>query len=201
MRIRLPASTRPPMRNGRPCGASFATTCDGVKKNTRFDWNAFSTSATATPSTTTPAPIQAKRRWRAFIARASVARARPARARAATSPRAQRVTQFEPTMSRAPYAIGAPDVEAIAAHRERIRSCMRFAACSGSSTSIHAAPRSRSRMIAAHAQQRDGDRIEPRGERHDQHAGQHDRRHLRRRGHADRRRPGAACSTTAPRNR
>ena len=48
------------MRNGRPCGASFCATCVGVKKNTRFDWNAFSTSATATPSTATPAPIHAK---------------------------------------------------------------------------------------------------------------------------------------------
>jgi hypothetical protein len=32
------------MRNGRPCGASFAATCDGVKKNTRLDWKTFSTS-------------------------------------------------------------------------------------------------------------------------------------------------------------
>ena len=46
------------MRNARPCGASFAATCVGVKKNTRFDWNAFSTSAAATPSTASPATIQ-----------------------------------------------------------------------------------------------------------------------------------------------
>jgi hypothetical protein len=40
----------------------LATTCDGVKKKTRLDWNAFGTSAAAAPRTTTPAPIQAKRR-------------------------------------------------------------------------------------------------------------------------------------------
>jgi len=35
-RLTLPGSTRPPMRKVRPCGASFAATCEGVKKNTRF---------------------------------------------------------------------------------------------------------------------------------------------------------------------
>src|SRR5688572_32515531 len=56
-RSTLPASTSPPMRNGRSFGASFAATCVGVKKNTRFDWNAFSTSAVATPRPATPAAI------------------------------------------------------------------------------------------------------------------------------------------------
>src|SRR4051812_391482 len=56
-RATLPASTSPPMRKGRFCGASWAATCVGVKKNTRFDWKAFSTSAVATPSAATPPAI------------------------------------------------------------------------------------------------------------------------------------------------
>src|SRR5688500_14860391 len=47
----------PQMRNCRSYGASFAATCVGVKKNTRFCWNAFSTSAVATPRPATPAAI------------------------------------------------------------------------------------------------------------------------------------------------
>src|SRR5688572_33025048 len=60
-RLRLPASTMPPMRKVRPCGASFAATCDGVKKNTRFFSNAISTSAVAIPSATTPRAMAAMR--------------------------------------------------------------------------------------------------------------------------------------------
>ena len=39
----------------------------GVKKNTRFDWNAESTSAAARPRVPRPAAIHAKRRVRGFI--------------------------------------------------------------------------------------------------------------------------------------
>src|SRR5436190_132200 len=60
-RFRLPGTTMPPMRNVRPTGASFAATCEGVKKNTRFLLNAVSTSAVAMPSAATPAAIQAIR--------------------------------------------------------------------------------------------------------------------------------------------
>src|SRR5882672_828546 len=60
-RFKLPGTTMPPMRKVRPCGASFAATCEGVKKNTRFFWKAASTSAAATPSATTPSPIAARR--------------------------------------------------------------------------------------------------------------------------------------------
>src|SRR5262245_7786839 len=60
-RCTLPFSTMPPMRNVLPCGASFAATCEGVKKNTRFCWNAVSTRAVATPSATTPSAIAAMR--------------------------------------------------------------------------------------------------------------------------------------------
>src|SRR5918995_6850670 len=51
----------PPMRNKRPCGASFAATCDGVKKNTRLSWNAVSTSAVAAPSAARPPTIASRR--------------------------------------------------------------------------------------------------------------------------------------------
>src|SRR5687768_5752986 len=57
----LPASTSPPMRNARSRGASLAATCVGVRKNTRFDWNAFNTRAEATPSAACPATIHAAR--------------------------------------------------------------------------------------------------------------------------------------------
>ena len=45
------------MRNERPCGASLDTTWLGVKKNTMFDWKAFSTSAAATPRAASPETI------------------------------------------------------------------------------------------------------------------------------------------------
>src|SRR5512140_201866 len=57
----LPSSTRPPMRKVRSFGASFVATCVGVKKNTRFDWNAFSTSVAAMPSPARPATIHKAR--------------------------------------------------------------------------------------------------------------------------------------------
>src|SRR5258705_10976852 len=60
-RFRLPGTTMPPMRNVRPTGASFAATCEGVKKNTRFWLNAVRTSAVAMPSAATPAAIHAIR--------------------------------------------------------------------------------------------------------------------------------------------
>src|SRR5215510_12107397 len=58
-RLTLPGSTMPPMRKVRPSGASFAATCVGLKKNTRFFWNAVSTSAATMPSATRPPPIAA----------------------------------------------------------------------------------------------------------------------------------------------
>src|SRR3990170_212848 len=60
-RFTLPGSTMPPMRKVRPCGASLAATCEGVKKNTRFCSNAVSTSAVAAPSATTPRAMAAAR--------------------------------------------------------------------------------------------------------------------------------------------
>src|SRR6188768_1353129 len=45
------------MRKARSRGASMAATWVGVKKNTRFDWNAFKTSVVATPRPATPAAI------------------------------------------------------------------------------------------------------------------------------------------------
>src|SRR5688500_18862593 len=60
-RTTLPASTSPPTRKARSRGTSLAATWVGVKKNTRFDWKAFSTSAAAMPSVARPATIQAAR--------------------------------------------------------------------------------------------------------------------------------------------
>src|SRR6266850_196377 len=60
-RFKLPGTTMPPMRKVRPCGASFAATCEGVKKNTRFFWKAASTSAAAMPSAATPTAIAVMR--------------------------------------------------------------------------------------------------------------------------------------------
>src|SRR3954471_5616948 len=60
-RLTLPFSTMPPMRKLRPCGALLATTSLGVKKNTRFSWNALSTSAVTAPRATTPITMAAIR--------------------------------------------------------------------------------------------------------------------------------------------
>ena len=65
-RLTLPVCTMPPTRNARSFGASPAAICDGLKKNTRFDWNAFSTSAAATAIAATPAAMIASRLCRGF---------------------------------------------------------------------------------------------------------------------------------------
>src|SRR6187549_1555220 len=60
-RTTLPPSTSPPIRNGRSRGASLAATWVGVRKKTRFDWKAFSTSAAAAPSAPRPVTIHTAR--------------------------------------------------------------------------------------------------------------------------------------------
>src|SRR5215212_7957909 len=65
-RTTLPSSTSPPMRKARSRGASLEATCVGVKKNTRFDWKAFSTSVAATPRPARPATIHNARLVRGF---------------------------------------------------------------------------------------------------------------------------------------
>src|SRR5438552_18393310 len=67
-RFRLPGTTMPPMRKVRPCGASLAATCEGVKKNTKFFWKAASTSAAAMPSAATPTAIAVMRLCLGFTA-------------------------------------------------------------------------------------------------------------------------------------
>src|SRR2546425_8713629 len=67
-RFRLPGTTMPPMRKVRPCGASLAATCEGVKKNTRFFWKAASTSTAAIPSAATPTAIAVTRLCLGFTA-------------------------------------------------------------------------------------------------------------------------------------
>src|SRR5690242_20292602 len=56
-RCTLPLSTKPPTRNARSRGTSLAATWVGVKKNTRFERKALSTSATAMPSAASPPTI------------------------------------------------------------------------------------------------------------------------------------------------
>src|SRR3977135_1463887 len=68
-RFTLPGVTIPPMRNERPWGTSFAATWLGVKKKTRFSWNAASTKAAVTPSATRPPAIIASRFCLGFIGR------------------------------------------------------------------------------------------------------------------------------------
>src|SRR5688500_14145490 len=60
-RVTLPASTMPPTRKALSLGTSLAATCVGVKKNTRFDWKAFSTRKAASPRAASPAAIHAAR--------------------------------------------------------------------------------------------------------------------------------------------
>src|SRR5207302_8247984 len=98
-RFRLPGTTMPPMRNVRPTGASFAATCEGVKKNTRFLLKAVSTSAAAMPSAATPPAIHAMRLCLGFMF---------AFHHQESFDREQRERD----------AVGAPDVEAVAAHVE-----------------------------------------------------------------------------------
>src|SRR3990170_788517 len=89
--LTLPGATSPPMRKVRPCGASLAATCDGVKKNTMFLLNATSTSDATTPSATTPSAMAAMRLCRGFmgffVRCASDAQAGSLPARAARKPR------------------------------------------------------------------------------------------------------------------
>src|SRR5512134_3718973 len=91
----------PPMRKVRPCGASLAATCEGVKKNTRFFWNADSTSAAAMPSAATPTAIAASRLCLGFTA----------------SPPQDIDLEGEAGDGR---RVGPPHVEALAAHRPEL---------------------------------------------------------------------------------
>src|SRR5512135_3188915 len=51
----LPASTNPPIRKLRPCGASLLNTCVGVKYKLTLFFNANNTKPTAAPTNATPA--------------------------------------------------------------------------------------------------------------------------------------------------
>src|SRR5690349_3933374 len=91
----------PPMRKVRPTGASFAATCEGVKKNTRFLLNAVRTSAAAMPSAATPPAIQAIRLCLGFT----------------LAPQYQIGFHRQQDES---DPVRAPDVESIAAHVEEL---------------------------------------------------------------------------------
>src|SRR5437773_7708945 len=124
-RTTLPASTRPPMRKARSRGASLDATWLGVKKNTRFDWNAFSTSVAAMPSAASPETIHNALLVLGFNV--------PLLLDTAQRPRAARPQRHDLDHERKGRgAIGHPDIESGVAH-SALTQCVR---------------RSRSRMMA-----------------------------------------------------
>src|SRR6185369_12782074 len=112
-RFKLPATTMPPMRKVLPEGASLAATCEGVKKNTRFFWNAVSTSAVATPRATTPSAIAAMRLCLDFMPSFYL----PGRPGA---PRTAKKKDHLQRQGHEGHGVGAPDEEAGAHSRSRI---------------------------------------------------------------------------------
>jgi hypothetical protein len=112
-RFTLPATTMPPMRKVRPEGASLAATCEGVKKNTRFFWNAVSTKALATPSATRPSAIAAMRLCLGFMASFYLP-GRPGAPRTA-----KKKDHFE-RQGHEGHGVGTPEEEAVAHSRSRI---------------------------------------------------------------------------------
>src|SRR3979411_705859 len=104
-RFKLPGTTMPPMRKVRPCGASFAATCEGVKKNTRFLLNAESTSAAAMPSAARP-PTMA--RVRVCLGCTLVLLCW-----------LENEHYFQPKKSKG-HAVRAPNVQRVAAHGEEV---------------------------------------------------------------------------------
>src|SRR3954468_3978480 len=103
-RFRLPGTTMPPILNVRPSGASFAATCDGVKKNTRFLLNALRTSAVAMPSAARPSAIQAMRLCLGFT----------------LSLQQENYLEREESERN---AICSPDVEGVSSHRKKFAHC------------------------------------------------------------------------------
>src|SRR5262247_37269 len=142
----LPASTSPPTRKARSFGASPAATCDGLKKNTRFDRNALRTSAVAIATATTPTAMNARRLCRSFTSDLARSGAGPLQFGArpqVPSPDRQRLDD----QAESDDAEAAPDVRRISAHREELGRARPAHAASGSSRTQPAC-RSRSRMIA-----------------------------------------------------
>src|SRR5712691_467371 len=117
-RFTLPCVTIPPIRNERPCGTSFAATWLGVKKNTRFSWNAASTKAAVTPSATRPPAIIASR----FCLASSVAWCcGAAEAEACESAALAQHEQHDFRKHEAErHEVGAPNIERVAAHCKEI---------------------------------------------------------------------------------
>src|SRR5688572_8770422 len=110
-RLTLPFSTMPPMRKVLPSGASCAATCDGVKKNTRFSWNAISTSAVAALSTARPPTMATSRLCLGF-----------------TRPLPQQ-DNFEREAGEG-HGVGPPDVKRVAAHGQKLAHGWNAAPCS-----------------------------------------------------------------------
>src|SRR6266853_1716694 len=176
-RFTLPGVTMPPTRNERPCGTSFAATWLGVKKNTRFSWNAASTKAAVTPSATRPPAIIAIRFCLGLIGSLAL-RCRGGealRGRCACAARAARFPRPPDRASRGrspKHRTHSPPLQG------------NFPSCPSSRGSPRVVRRPLARAFAlehdaARAQQRGCDAVEPESESHHGHAGQHRRRHGR----------------------
>ena len=194
------------MRNARPCGASFAATCDGREEEHEVGLERVQHQRGGDGR----APRRRRRSRRNDDGAASFGASTGDRRRGILGSGEPRFLErrLAPAMRsarsrrrrRAPSRRTRPRRRSHSRPSRRIRSSL---ACLHlrQRRATHAAPRSRSRMIARTRTSDDGDRVEPRGERHDQHAGQHDRRHRRRRGQADRRALVQRVPPLAPRSR
>src|SRR5688572_976378 len=121
-RATLPFSTIPPMRNVRSFGASWAATCDGVKKKTRFCWNAVRISPAATAIAASPPAISAMRLWRGFTWRSRGGAASPPAPRDGIERGAPAQPQHHDLQDDQGegHGVRAPDVEAVASHHPEV---------------------------------------------------------------------------------
>src|SRR5215468_3561172 len=145
-RFTLPASTSPPTRNARSLGASPAATCDGLKKNTRFERNAFRTSADAIAIALKPAAMNTRRLCRGFTGDLPGGAA-PALQLGKRPPVAGPHGERFDDQAQRDHRQAPPDERRPAAHRKELRCAAPAHAASGSSRTQPAC-RSRSRMIA-----------------------------------------------------
>src|SRR5262245_35372108 len=146
-RLTLPVWTIPPMRNARSLGASPAAICDGLKKKTRFDWNALSTSAAATATAATPPAMIASRLCRGFTCpppRFALECLQPRHRRAPAGAHDQRLDD----QAQRGHRVTAPDVWRVTTHRKELGRTAPAHAAAPARSWTHAAWRSRSRMIA-----------------------------------------------------
>src|ERR1700674_845234 len=144
-RFNDPCSTSPPRRNSRPCGASWANTCDGLKKNTRLLRKAFSISAAAMPSMASPPIMSANRLRLGFIGSHSIdlpAGASPLD-RFSAGCQCGKLDDDEDQR----HAVRTPYVESVATHGEEFLPAIPVHGVAASASESHSRPASRSRMM------------------------------------------------------